>query len=182
MSFERTCGALVCIVGPMFAGKSTELLERRQRFPGPLYSPSADVRARVTHDGVAIECRVVDDAVDILRDVAQRKLAGEDIGPIYIDEAQFFRADLLAVVGDLLRMKHNVTCAGLVLTWQGAPFGPYSQLVLHADDVVTLHARCSECAMPATYTDRIGAPGANGCGGAEAYAPRCRRHWRGGCF
>lgn len=83
---DTVCGKLFCVIGPMFAGKSTELLEQRKRWPGPLYSPSADVRPRVTHDGVAIECRIVDDAVDILR------------------------------------------------------------------------------------------------GGAEAYAPRCRRHWRGGCF
>lgn len=176
------CGRLFCVIGPMFAGKSTELLDQRKRWPGPLYSPSADVRPRVTHDGVAIECSIVDDAVDILRDVVQRQASGEDIGPIYIDEAQFFCADLLSVVGDLLRMGHDVTCAGLVLTWQGAPFGVYSQLVLQADEVTMLRALCSECGQPATYTDRIGAPGANGCGGAEAYAPRCRRHWRGGCF
>lgn len=179
---EPQCGHLCCIMGPMFAGKSTELLRRASLRPGPVYSPSADVRARVTHDGAPIDCKIVDDAVDILRDLHVLASHGAIVGPIYVDEAQFFRADLMSVVEDILRCGHDVTLAGLTQTWQGAPFGVYSQLILRADEVVVLHARCSECGRPAMFTDRVGEPGANGCGGAEAYAPRCRRHWRGGCF
>lgn len=182
MSIDRTCGRVTCIFGPMFAGKTTELLRRRAVQPGPLYSPSADVRERRTHDGVPVECVVVDQALDILLDLHRRTAAGEQIGPVYVDESQFFHADLASVVGDIARCGHDVICAGLVLTWQGAPFGIYSQMVLSADELVLLKARCSECGADALYTDRIGTAGANGCGGAEAYAPRCRRHWRGGCF
>ena len=184
---DRT-GTITVLTGPMAAGKTTRLLLERANDPGRIYSPRADVRERVTHDGRPIPCVIVDSATDILREVvADDERAVRDgcvayRAPVYIDEAQFFCGDLLSVVRELSLMGHDVTLAGLSLTYQGAPFGPLPLIMCEADRIITLRSTCTECGAPAMYTDRIGATLEGGCGGLDCYAPRCRRHWRGGCF
>jgi len=71
-----------------------------------------------------------------------------------------------------------VIAAGLHGDFRRSQFGDLVSLVLVADDVQLLTARCAFCASPALFTLRVVANDAQQLvGGANAYSPVCRRHY-----
>ncbi len=162
----------------MFAGKTSKLLEIFEETPGEkiIFGPVIDTRGDFTHDGKAFKIKRIFDPIEIL------KTRPAEAQTVFIDEVQFFPASILTVIESLRLIGINVVAAGLRTTSEGAPFGPILSLLLAADEVLVLKALCSECGKPADFSEKIGRPGINGIGGAESYAPRCRRHFRGGAF
>ncbi|MCP2264313.1 thymidine kinase [Promicromonospora thailandica] len=189
-------GRLEVIAGPMFAGKSEELLRRvrRARIAGRgvlVVSHALDTRrgaGRVTsHSGAAVPSRTVSDAAGIPALVAD----GDDGAPVElvaIDEAQFFGAGLVPVVSELAEQGLVVVVAGLSVTFDGQPFAPLPELMALAESVEKLTAVCSVCGADAAFHVRVAAtpepespggalvPVAAHVGGAESYEARCRRH------
>jgi thymidine kinase len=191
-------GRLEVIAGPMFAGKSEELLRRVRRAQiarrGVLVvSHALDARrgtGRVTsHSGQAVPSHTVSDATDIL-DLLEEEVETELVA---IDEAQFFGAELVAVAAELAHRGLVVVVAGLSVTFDGQPFAPLPELMALAESVEKLTAVCSVCGADAAFHVRVpGAPplpgaGAAGpgdalvpvaahVGGSESYEARCRRH------
>ncbi len=168
-------GRLEVLVGPMFAGKTTELIRRvieaeKAGEHVQVYKPRLDTRhedaAVYSHDGL----------------VTQARWVGPDWGTpfsngatvIGLDEVQFFSLDVVPEVIRALRRGMRVIAAGLDLTSQEEPFGPVPALLALADEVVKLRARCSQCGQPATRSYRRVASSATILvGGAEVYEPRC---------
>ena len=174
---------LEVIAGCMSSGKTEELIRRlvrariaRQRVV--VFKPSIDTRYAVeevvTHAGIAFPCRPLAEAVDLLSATANVDVVG-------IDEAQFFDADIVAVVEALAERGHRVIVAGLDLDSNGVPFGPMPGLLAVADEVVKVTAVCVVCGEPATRTQRIATSNEQILLGSHgSYEARCRAHWIGG--
>ncbi|MBP9674356.1 MAG: thymidine kinase [Bacteriovoracaceae bacterium] len=176
-------GSIEVICGPMFSGKTEELIRRVRRAQiarqkVQIFKPTFDVRYSedqvVSHSAIHLEAKAVANPQQILEELedATRVVA--------IDEVQFFPVSINNVVAKLARRGCRVICAGLDLDYRAAPFAPIPYLLSMADEVVKLHAICTLCGSPATRTQRI----VNSTehfllGEKDAYQARCRRHYEG---
>ncbi|WP_460462807.1 thymidine kinase [Arthrobacter pigmenti] len=183
-------GRLQVICGPMFAGKSEELLRRVRRahlagLAVEVVSHALDDRhgtSRVaSHAGLSIPSHAAAN-VSALRALVEDR----ELDLVAIDEAQFFGAELVEVVGELALRGVTVVVAGLSVTFDGRPFEPLPSLMALADDVTKLTAVCSFCGEDAAFHQRVLAddggdarlPTEAHIGGADAYQARCRRHFQ----
>jgi len=187
MQLERRSGRVEVIAGPMFAGKTEELLRRvrRARIGGRrvvVLTHALDTRAGAgriaSHAGLDAESLAVDTAADIAA------LVPDDTDLVAIDEAHFFGPGLVEAVSDLADRGLLVVVAGLDVTFEGEPFEPLPALMALAERVDKLTAVCAVCGEDAVFHVRVGdgasRPGdlvAEHVGGAEKYQARCRRHF-----
>jgi len=180
-------GRIEVIGGPMFAGKTEELLRRVRR--------SVIAGRRVVVIDHALDTRHGTDrlASHVGLDFPAIAAATADaIGPavadgtdvVAIDEAQFFGPALVPVVGHLADRGLTVIVAGLDVTFDGQPFEPLPSLMALAERVDKLTAICSVCGEEAVFHVRVaGRPVgpealvAANVGGTETYQARCRRHF-----
>ncbi|MFB7892771.1 thymidine kinase [Microbacterium sp. NPDC056044] len=188
----RAQARLQVVAGPMFAGKSEELLRRvrRARIAGlevEVVSHALDDRRGEglvsSHSGLSVPSRSVPDVAALVAGVQGR---GLDL--VAIDEAQFFGPDLVAAVDELVTGGVTVVVSGLCVTFDGRPFEPLPALMAIAEDVLKLTAVCAVCGEDAAFHQRIAAaptgdpriPTSAQVGGIESYQARCRRHFTGG--
>ena len=180
-------GKLYAIYGPMFAGKSTELLryKRRAEIAGKhtiVFKPRIDNRYSeeevVTHDGVRSDSIIAENSKDLLLVATQ---VAPTVTDVFIDEAQFFDSELPAVVKELMRLGMNVYVAGLNTDFRGEPFPVMAELIARAHYVTRLFAVCKVCgSYEANMTQRLvnGKPAKLSdpiilVGGEESYEARC---------
>src|SRR5215469_13079176 len=172
-------GWIEVIVGPMFSGKSEELIRRlrraeiaRQRVQ--IFKPAIDRRYSsngiVSHSGLEIASELVDDGASVLEKVQART---EVVG---IDEAQFLGETLLESCTRLADLGKRVIVAGLDTDFMGRPFEPMPRLLAIAEEIRKLLAICMRCGNPAVHSQRLVESeelvvvGANG-----VYEARCRQ-------
>jgi thymidine kinase len=182
-------GRVEVIAGPMFAGKTEELLRRVRRasIAGQhvvVFSHALDTRSgtdRVaSHAGLDAPSRPASSAAEILGAVD-----GESVDMVAIDEAHFFGQELIGVVGGLADRGLLVIVAGLDVTFTGEPFEPMPSLMALAERVDKLTSICAVCGADAIYHARVARTEAAGdptlitenVGGLETYQARCRRHF-----
>ena len=181
--YEFEGGHIEVIVGPMFSGKSEELIRRVNRAviakqKVQVFKPAIDNRydavAVASHNGRTWEAQ----AINSVEDIKERLEEGTQV--VAIDEGQFLSDDLVQLVLDLADEGKRVIVAGLDLDFRGEPFGPMPALLAHAEMVDKLTAICS-CGRAATRTQRLigGHPAHYDdpvilVGAAESYEPRCR--------
>jgi thymidine kinase len=170
---------LEVIAGPMFSGKTDELLRRAAG--GVVVKPHVDNRHDVpeviAHSGVRAPAVVVASSSELPAAVAGASLVG-------VDEGQFFDGGLVQVARSLASTGVRVIVAALDRDFRGEPFPVVARLIEHADSVDLLLAECGRCGLPATLTQRMraGVPVPLDdqivrVGGAELYEPRCERCW-----
>ena len=148
-------GRLEVICGPMFSGKTEELLRRIRRaqiakLPVALFKPATDKRYDdvevVSHDKTAMSSIVVNGSQalwDHIQDARQREPGRrEGFSIVAVDEAQFFDKGLPEVCNNLANQGYRVIVAGLDLDYEGVPFGPMPLLLALAEEVTKLHAVC----------------------------------------
>jgi thymidine kinase len=179
MSFYNPSAGLEVICGPMFSGKSEELIRRlrraqiaRQRVQ--VFKPAIDDRYSsdriVSHSELSLGAIVVRNSDDVLKRLDDR------VEVVGIDEVQFFDAAILAICERLANMGKRVIVAGLDLDYRGIPFEPVPQLMAVADHVTKMMAVCTRCGAPASRTQRLVASDDRiVVGAADAYEARCRR-------
>jgi thymidine kinase len=176
-------GWLEVICGPMFSGKSEEMIRRLRRAEiagqrSVIFKPRIDDRYDasdvVSHAGIRM--RAV--PVACVSELAERARGFEVVG---IDEAQFFDEEIVGVALELADDGARVIAAGLDQDFRRLPFGPMPALLAHAEFVDKLQAVCHRCGGGATTTQRLvdGRPapysGATIVVGAnEQYEARCR--------
>ena len=177
-------GWIEVIVGPMFSGKSEELIRRlrraeiaRQRVQ--IFKPVIDQRYAqgeiISHSGLGIASENVSSAAEIMEKVEART---EVVG---IDEAQFLGEGLVEVCTKLADLGKRVIVAGLDQDYLGKPFEPMPQLLAIAEYITKTLAICVRCGNPANHTQRLVASTDRVVvGGAEAYEARCRRCFEAG--
>jgi thymidine kinase len=180
-----TPGALEVITGPMFSGKSEELIRRlkrariaRQRVA--CYKPDIDLRyhrtaiashSSQTHDA----CPITN--VDHLRTELYPQI--DDIEVVGIDEVQFLSEEIIPLAMELISLGKRVIMAGLDTTFANEPFGPVPDLMALADRVTKLSAVCMVCGQSAIHTQRLGASQELVVvGAAGVYEARCRAHFK----
>ena len=172
-------GWLEVICGPMFSGKTEELIRRLRRatlarLDVAVFKPHIDQRYHrtdiVSHSQQSLVAQPVARASQILERLGE---GGRVVG---IDEAQFFDAQLVAVVQHLASTGRRVVIAGLDQDFTGAPFEPIPQLLAVAEYVTKTLAICMACGAPAGRTQRLGPQRGQVLVGAQgAYEARCRR-------
>ncbi len=172
-------GWIELICGPMFSGKSEELIRRLKRAAIArqavrIFKPRIDDRyhaARiVSHSELSIDALAVTSSDEIARAVEPgTRVVG-------IDEVQFFDPGIVDVVERLASSGARVILAGLDQDYTGKPFDPMPHLMCIAEYVTKTLAICMRCGAPAgrsqrltIATDRV-LVGAN-----DAYEARCRR-------
>ncbi|MGP5036181.1 thymidine kinase [Brachybacterium alimentarium] len=184
-----TAGRLHVIAGPMFAGKTEELLRRvhRARLAGQqveVFGHRLDDRGGAdrlsTHIGRSEPARMLEHPQELLD-----ALGGEKPDLVALDEAQFFGPGLVPVLDELLVGGIQVEAAGLCVTYDGGPFEPVPTLMAQAEEVVKLTAVCVVCGADAAFHvrrhdtpqegDALQATAAQ-IGGTESYQARCRAH------
>ena len=170
-------GWIEVICGPMFSGKTEELIRRLRRAQiahqkVEIFKPSIDTRYHikniVSHDAKAIPSTPVDHSQAIL-------LMGSGVEVIGIDEAQFFDAMLPDVCNRLALSGSRVIVAGLDMDFSGKPFGQIPCLLATADYITKLHAICMRCGNIANYSYRKTPQESQVLlGEKDHYEPRCR--------
>ena len=171
-------GWIEVIAGPMFSGKSEELIKRITRYrlariPTQTFKPAIDDRYGVSvvasHSALAVDATAVDNVDQLLKLIDDRTVV------IGIDEGQFFEGELLDTAQYLAALGKQIIVAGLDLDYLGRPFGPIPQLMTHAEYVTKLLAVCHRCGGPGMYTQRvIPREGLVVLGATDAYEARCR--------
>ena len=191
MKPKSNSGTIEVIVGPMFAGKTSELIRRivRESYAKKkvgIFKPSIDVRYSrenvVSHDGLSYPAFVVPTSKEGVWKIYE--LAKEnDLDVVGVDEAHFFPLELVNVCEKLANEGVRVIVAGLNLDFRGEPFETVKELLARADDITYLTAVCTVCGAPATRTQRLidGKPAPYDSprivvGGKELYEARCRKH------
>ncbi len=182
-------GHVEVICGPMFSGKTEELIKRlrrariaRQRVM--VFKPAVDDRYDavdvVSHSSLRIESVPVASSKDIARLLAAEP---HKVSVVGIDEAQFFDDGIVDVVEGLADRGARVVVAGLELDYLGRPFGPMPRLLCLAEEVTKQLSVCMVCGAPAARSQRVHKDAAVAArlkdatilvGGGDAYEARCR--------
>lgn len=171
-------GYVEVICGPMFSGKTEELLRRLRRAKIAnqsiaIFKPAIDSRYslfRITsHDSNFFPSLPVNSSKDILKH-------SENAMVVAIDEAQFFDEDLPEVVQELALRGIRVIVAALDMDSNGNPFGPIPTILAQAELITKLNAICVRCGGNATYSFRKVEDESHVLlGEKESYEPRCRK-------
>jgi thymidine kinase len=172
-------GWIEVICGPMFSGKSEELIRRLRRAMiarkrVQVFKPSLDSRYSqdeiVSHGDMRMKSEVIGQAEEILTRLDWRT---EVIG---VDEANFLGAGLIEVAGRLADSGKQVIVAGLDTDYLGRPFPPIPELLALAESITKTLAICMRCGNPAKHTQRLVASDELiVVGAAGTYEARCRR-------
>ena len=180
-------GRIEIITGPMFSGKSEELIRRlkrariaRQRVA--CYKPDIDLRyhrtAIASHSSHTHDASTIAPTSDRLREDLFGTGSIHETDVIGIDEVQFFDADIIPLALELVHLGKRVILAGLDTTFANEPFGPVPNLMALADEVAKLSAVCMVCGQPAIHTQRLGqSQELVVVGAAGLYEARCRTHF-----
>lgn len=181
-------GHLEVITGPMYAGKSEELIRRLRRTAiagqnAAVFKPIIDDRYAieevVSHAGSKIKAYPIRgweemyDAMDFM----------PKLEVIAIDEVQFFDDGMIDAIERSISV-FRVIVSGLDLDFRKQPFGIMPELLAMAKFVVKLRSVCQVCGEDAMYTQRLlnGKPAPLSgetviVGGQEQYEARCERCW-----
>ena len=173
-----TVGWIEVICGPMFSGKSEELIRRLRRAKiarqkVQVFKPELDSRFSesqiVSHSEMRHESANSPSAADILAKV------DPDTEVVGIDEGQFFDNELVNVANTLARRGVRVIIAGLDQDYTGKPWEPMPQLLAIAEYITKTHAICMKCGQPANYSQRtFQSEERVAVGAADKYEARCR--------
>ncbi|MCR9203454.1 MAG: thymidine kinase [Halobacteriovoraceae bacterium] len=176
-------GLVEVVCGPMFSGKTEELIRRVRRAQiarqkVQIFKPAIDDRYHesdvVSHSSLSISGQPVKSSLDILSQLY------DSTRVVGIDEVQFFDEDIIPVIKKLARRGIRVICAGLDQDFKGNSFGPLPELLCMADRVDKIQAICTVCGAPASKTYRKNSDEFTDqvvVGESERYEARCRTHW-----
>ena len=176
-------GWLEVICGPMFSGKSEEMIRRLRRaeIAGQrvvIFKPQIDDRYDATDVVSHAGARMRAVPVSTVGEISEHARAFDVVG---IDEAQFLGDGVVPLSLELADRGVRVVVAGLDQDFRRLPFGPMPALLTHAEFVDKLQAVCHRCGGPATTTQRLvdGLPAPYSgetvvVGAAEQYEARCR--------
>jgi thymidine kinase len=159
--------------GPMFSGKSTELLTQAERLviAGQIqgtdfliFNHASDTRygenVIASHGHISLEALAAKSSHNIFETVfdiddqgtVSLKEGRDLLTAIFVDEGQFFDNDLGNVLEyidhyflDHLNRSLNIFCAGLDMDFRGEPFGPMPDVMSRAHKINKFVAVCKEC-------------------------------------
>ena len=174
----KKTGWIEVICGPMFSGKTEELIRRlvraqiaKQRVA--IFKPNTDNRFSgdyiVSHNQRKIKSIQVQET--------NRILDYQDKADVFgIDEAQFFDKSIVQICKDLANSGKRVVVAGLEKDYLAKSFGFMPDLLVDAEYITKVNAICMRCGDPANYSHRIsGEKKQVVVGETDKYEALCRR-------
>jgi thymidine kinase len=178
------------ITGPMFAGKTEELIRRLRRaeiagkhfvvFKSQLDDRYAGIDTVCSHGGLTYPALPVPDS-EAINDIFWSIYTDFDKEVpriIAIDEAQFLDEGLVEVVDRIANLGIQVIIVGLDTDYTDNPFGPMPALMAKAENVQKLSAVCMKCGGEATKTFRKTEDIEQiKVGEKDTYEARCRHCW-----
>ena len=179
---------LTLIIGPMFSGKSTNVI-RRIRKAQALGLKTLNITSILDNRYDSSSSRIITHDKEYIEALGVKVLEGIELSSEYkeadlivIEEAQFFSGLRGFVMNAIENNGKNVIVAGLNGDSDRAPFGEILDLIPMADEIYHLMALCKRCddGCAALFTALV-----NGCkdgeqicvGGADKYEAMCRRHY-----
>ncbi|MEM4598119.1 MAG: thymidine kinase [Candidatus Diapherotrites archaeon] len=199
---KKSVNMIEIVTGPMFSGKSEELMRRIRRLQiagrkVQVFSPEIDFRGGknciYSHDDRRIEAIPINDSSEIIEHLDR------DTKAIGIDEIQFLDDGIIDVAIGLAEKDIDVILACLNLDFRGEPFRfrnserTVAEIIALSESVTKLHAICTEkvkvngtesiCGKNAYFTQRLinGKPAPYNSplivvGSEDLYVARCRKH------
>lgn len=183
-------GSITFFTGPMFSGKSEQLISRLKKFrvrhlPVVCLQPTRDTRtpAVQSRNGLAHESVRVEP-----HDLAAIRQAVGDARAIGIDEFHFFPPTVVPLLVELMRQGRVVLVAGLDTDFRAVAYDVAAELMKIPEvEVVRTRAICEVCRQEnATRSQRLvgGAPASadqpvlivEGAVANITYEPRCLEH------
>jgi thymidine kinase len=172
-------GWIEVVCGPMFSGKSEELMRRLRRAMiarkrVQVFKPAIDTRYSadeiVSHGDIRMKSEVVKESADILLRLDWRTQV------VGIDESNFFNPELVDIASQLADTGKQVIIAGLDTDYMGRPFSPMPTLLTLAESITKTLAICMRCGNPAKHTQRlVESDDLIVVGAGGMYEARCRR-------
>lgn len=152
-------GYLEVIAGPMYCGKTEELIRQVKRATigkkkVQAFKHKNDIRyghekKLYSHGGVNVDCEIIDGTEEILTKTHP------DTEIVAIDEAQWLGEELIPVIETLLKKKKHLIVTGLAMTYDRQPFTPIPALMAMADKVTKLSSVCMICGEDAVYHKKV---------------------------
>jgi thymidine kinase len=176
---KGSIGWIEVVCGPMFSGKSEELIRRlrraeiaRQRVQ--IFKPGIDQRYSDDHIVSHSDSKMAAEGVKDWKELEQKLDWRTEV--IGIDEAQFLGEGIVDYVVKLADVGKRIIIAGLDTDFLGRPFHPMPELLAVADEITKTLAICIQCGNPAKHTQRlVNSEDLVVVGAAGMYEARCRR-------
>jgi thymidine kinase len=175
-------GSLHVCIGPMYAGKTTKLIETYEDILSEdkktiVLTHSSEIRYSIeklsTHDEKHLSCFKYN-SIDMFIREKNEDIVSTDA--ILIDEAQFFPDLFDKVLYMVNKMNKHVYVFGLDGDFQRNKFGQVLDLIPQCDTVEKLHSTCNVCREPAIFSHRICESDEQVLvGSQEVYQPLCRK-------
>lgn len=174
----RHTGWIEVVCGPMFSGKTEELIRRlrlaviaRQKIQ--IFKHAIDVRYEDTfitsHSDQKFQANPVQNSSQIMEQIK------DNVTIVGIDEVQFFDKGIVDVCNKLADRGIRVIAVGLDQDFMGKPFGPMPELLAIAESTLKLKAVCVCCGGEATKSQRLTSDNKQVVvGSGELYEARCR--------
>ena len=170
-------GYLELILGPMFSGKTSKLLELHKQYtfcniPITVINYAGDTRYHNTmmsnHDNIMIPCIQTTKLIEIQNDIKSADV-------VLINEGQFFE-DLVSSVEIMLKDKKIVYICGLDGDFERKKFGGMIDLIPLCDKVTKLNSMCNLCkdGSPGIFSLRLTEEKEQLVIGSTNYIPVCR--------
>jgi thymidine kinase len=184
MYLKQREGWIEVITGPMYAGKTEELIRRVKRLEYAeqnviVFKPTID--DRYAADEVVSHNNNRTRSINIAKASEIMKYVERDTDVVAIDEIQFLDEEAVAICEYLADHGVRVIVSGLDRDFRGEPFSFMPKLLAIAEEVTKLTAICVCCHTPATRTQRIvdGRPANYSdpiilVGAKDTYEARCR--------
>lgn len=193
MTTTNKIGYLELIIGPMFSGKTSKLLEiyKQCKFcniPVSIMNHSIDTRYHSTmlssHDKIMAPCiqtqelnefwTLEENETNATVISNHKSLRESDV--ILINEGQFF-PDLYEVVEDMLKYNKTIYISGLDGDFERKKFGSILDLIPLSDKVSKLSSLCSKCkdGTPGIFSMRLTNEKKQTVVGSDNYIPVCRK-------
>ena len=175
-------GNLEIIIGPMFSGKTSELIKIYNEYvlKGEIVlgiNYDKDTRygdnAIISHDQQRMPSVNVAELIQIKIDYNLSQLF-EKATIIFINEAQFFKDLKRWIIKYIDTTNKTFILCGLDSDFNRKRFGDLLDLVPHADKLTKLYGTCTKCSKKSLYTHRISDEKQQELIGVNNYIPVCR--------
>lgn len=175
--------SLDIIIGPMFAGKSTELIKRIRKLSvlnkkyisiKPIIDKRYSEKQIVSHNNDRIFCSCFDTIHEFI------KITNiNDLNTVFIEEAQFFPDLKDGVLQIVENFNCNVVIVGLDGDSNRNKFGQILDLIPYCDTCTKISALCKRCndGTPAIFSHRNSNSNKQIEVGASDYEALCRKHY-----
>jgi thymidine kinase len=179
-------GYLELIIGPMYAGKSTELFRIINRYKclnkniiiiNHIFNNRYGSTGLTTHNKEKIDKCII---LENLKDLDKNNIEFEKVDVIIIEELQFFNDAYDIIINWCDNYNKIVVAAGLDGDFMRNPFGDVLKLIPHAEKITKLSALCKKCGdgTLAHFTKRITKDSQTTLVGSDdIYEAVCRKHY-----